>query len=413
MSVLAWWSTTSPMTLAPVVATWDGESAAPPSDTTSIQIDALTAAEQDITDRVKEGHAREIISESGKAPDQLLAEARRKRDRARQEVQRAQTRLSSLLKERQASTKRLDKLQKQSSLRVVNPEQPTLPSIAIRSGGDDAVAEEIKSLMRENRELEESIAQNDGARIHLEKLHNEKRDTLRQVKELKTELKMVQQQLEIKKAELEELEAQAKPSPVRQAFQAEVERLRREISASSSAKTNAEREASAIAKRLLRVRTVLGPFLKVEGLKPQQPLPAADDELSSRLADYVIGLAEKVRHLEATLVQREERAAALELSAETAASELKKLVAKRSQATRKTAAAGLLTSEAASPSVIPSLAAAAEDDEAAGTEDIAEDPDAPRLIRLGKGKKKVRNVKGDAAAPDPIPKPSAASEVAE
>ena len=92
---------------------------------------------------------------------------------------------------------------------------------------------------------------------------------------------MVQQQLEIKRAELEELEALVKPSPVRQAFQAEVDRLRREINASSSAKTHAEREASALAKRLLRVRTVLAPFLKTEGLKPQQSIPAADHSFAT------------------------------------------------------------------------------------------------------------------------------------
>ncbi len=391
--------------LAPVVATWDGDA----DDTTQMQIDALLAAESDINARLREGRSLEAADSSGKPPDQLLADARRKRDQARRDVQRAQSRLSQLLKERQASTKRLDKLQRAASQRVVNPEQLTLPSVALRSGGDDAIAEEIKALMRENKELEEAIARNDGARIHLEKLQNEKRDTVRQVKELKGELKMVQQQLEIKRAELEELEALVKPSPVRQAFQAEVDRLRREINASSSAKTHAEREASALAKRLLRVRTVLGPFLKSEGIKPQQALPAADDELAGRLADYVLALAEKVRTLEATLGQREERAAALETSAESAANELKKLVAKRTQATtRKTGAAGLLTSDAGQPAaLVAALAAAAGPADASEVPVPAvegEDGAPPARVRARKPKKalKARNVKGDDAPPDPL-----------
>jgi chromosome segregation ATPase len=283
--------------LAPVVATWDGDV----DESTQMQIDALLAAESDINARLREGRNLEAADSSGKLPDALLADARRKRDQARRNVQQAQSRLSQVLKDRQASTKRLDKLQRAASQRVVIPDQLTLPSVALRSGADDAIAEEIKTLMRENSELEEAIARNDGARIHLEKLQNEKRDKVRQVKELKSELKMVQQQLEIKRAELEELEALVKPSPVRQAFQAEVDRLRREINASSSAKTHAEREASALAKRLLRVRTVLAPFLKTAGLKPQQSRPAADDELAGRLADYVLALAEKVRTLETTL----------------------------------------------------------------------------------------------------------------
>ena len=390
--------------LAPVVATWDGDV----DESTQMQIDALLAAESDINARLREGRNLEAADSSGKLPDALLADARRKRDQARRNVQQAQSRLSQVLKDRQASTKRLDKLQRAASQRVVIPDQMTLPSVALRSGADDAIAEEIKTLMRENSELEEAIARNDGARIHLEKLQNEKRDKVRQVKELKSELKMVQQQLEIKRAELEELEALVKPSPVRQAFQAEVDRLRREINASSSAKTHAEREASALAKRLLRVRTVLAPFLKTEGLKPQQSIPAADDELAGRLADYVLALAEKVRTLETTLGQREERAAALEMSAESAANDLKKLVAKRTQATtRKTwAAAGMLvplqipvTYEPSQPAVVAAPLAAPAEVQAAEDEEVA----LPGIGRARKPKKpRARNVKGDAAPPNPL-----------
>ena len=387
--------------------TWDDDSS--PPDATQMQLDALTAAEQDIHERLRDGQAREAAAAGARPPTLLLADARRKRDLARRDVQRVQARLSQILKDRQASTKRLDKLQKAASQRVVNPEQLTLPSVALRSGGDDAIAEEIRTLMRENKELERKIGKNDGARIHLEKLQNEKRDTMRQVKELKEELNMVERQLEIKRVEENELKALAKPSPVREAFQKEVKSLQNEISKSSSAKTTAEREASKLSKRLLHVRTVLGPFLKAEGLKPQQPLPA-DDEMAGRLADYILGLADKVRNLEGTLAQREERTAALESSAEAAASELKKLVAKRSQATvqasRKTVAIGMLTADSpiAAAAVTAAAAAkggaggAADEPSAIGAAGVLEGAEGAAPSRRRTARKPKKSVRPEVAA---------------
>ena len=104
-----------------------------------------------------------------------------------------------------------------------------------------------------------------------------------------------------------------------------------------------------MSKRLLRVRTVLGSWLKAEGLhKPQQLLPEADDELVAKLTDYIVALSTKLRSVERALVAKEERAAELDTQSSEAAAELKRLVAKRSSQTRKSVgAAGLLTEGAA------------------------------------------------------------------
>ena len=64
----------------------------------------------------------------------------------------------------------------------------------------------------------------------------------------------VEEQLEIKRRELSELQEQVKPSPVRARYEADVARLRKEISSHTVARTHAEREGTAHSKRLLRVR---------------------------------------------------------------------------------------------------------------------------------------------------------------
>jgi chromosome segregation ATPase len=125
-------------------------------------------------------------------------------------------------------------------------------------------------------------------------------DTARKIKEVRGEEKLVLQQLEMKKAELQELQEQIKPSPVRAKHEADVARLRKEVAAHSASRTHAEREGQAHSKRLLRVRAVLQSFLKAEGFKPQQPLPPADDELAGRLVDYILNLNEKVGSLRVT-----------------------------------------------------------------------------------------------------------------
>lgn len=156
--------------------------------------------------------------------EQALVEAQKRRGEARKDVQKAQTKLSTLLAERRESTKKLDRLAKQNSTRVVNPEMLTLPSVALRGGGDEAMAEEIRSLMRENKELEEALAQNDGARLQLEKLQNDKRDAQRRIREMRQEDKLVKEQLDVKRKELEDLQTLIKPSPMRQRYEIEMER---------------------------------------------------------------------------------------------------------------------------------------------------------------------------------------------
>lgn len=99
-----------------------------------------------------------------------------------------------------------------------------------------------------------------------------------------------------------------------------------------------------MSKRLLRVRTVLGSWLKAESLhKPQQLLPEADDELVAKLTDYIIALSTKLQSVERAVAAKEERTAELDTQTSAAAAELKRLVAKRSSQTRKSGAAGLLT----------------------------------------------------------------------
>jgi hypothetical protein len=294
---------------------------------------------------LREWRTREAAEGGGPSTVELLAEAKKRRELARKAVQIAQARLSALQGERREKTKELDKqreLVKQKSRSVVNPDL-ALPSIALRGGGDEAVVKEIQALLKESKELEETLAQHSGTRLHMEKLQNERRDTARKVKELKNEEKMVREQLEVKRAELAELQEQVKPSPVRARYELEVARLRKEINAHSAARTHAERETTTLQKRLLRVRGVLGGFLKAEKLKPTQSLPPADDELAGRLADYVIALHEKVRSLERTVKTREERSASLQESAAQAAEELKRLVARRGKEQRRTVAAGMLT----------------------------------------------------------------------
>ena len=121
--------------------------------------------------------------------DKQLNEARRKRDHVRRQVQSAQERLSQLRNDGIKAGFKVEKLQKQASKRVVNPEQLALPSAALREGGDDTLVQEIKRLMRENKELEEWCSQQEGARLNLEKMQNEKAETQRKLKELREERK--------------------------------------------------------------------------------------------------------------------------------------------------------------------------------------------------------------------------------
>ena len=130
-------------------------------------------------------------------------------------MQATQAKLSALQGARREKAKKLDKLllKQQSMKAVTNPDQ-ALPSMALRGGGDAELVKEIENLLRENRELEDAIGQHDATRLHLEKLQNEKKDVVRKVKELKGEEKVMIEQLEIKKAELQELQEQVKhPRP--------------------------------------------------------------------------------------------------------------------------------------------------------------------------------------------------------
>lgn len=309
-----------------------------------VQVGALEvklAAEEQV---LRDARAREAVEGGNVLAGDRLANARLCRDNARQEAQRAQTKLSAMMVKRRACSRKLDKLlikQNQKQAAVSDPGL-ALPSVALRGGSDEAASEEIRALMKENKELEEALAQHHGTRLHLEKLQNEKRDMARRIKELKHEDKLIKDQIAMKTTELRELQESIKPSPVRQRYEAEVARLRKQINAHSAVRTAAEREAAVHAKRLLRVRSVLGAFLKNEGLKPQQPLPVADEALAQKLCEHVVALAEKVRSLERTVGAREERAAALESQSAQAAAQLKKLVARRGAAQRKNAV-GMLT----------------------------------------------------------------------
>ena len=320
------------------------------SDGNNTLDDAVAAAEAQLEEQesvLRDWRTREATEGGGRPAAEQLAEARKRRDAARRAVQTTQAKLSALQGERREKAKRLDKLmlKQQSSKAVMNPDQ-ALPSVALRGGGDAEVVKEIEALLRENRELEESLGQHDATRLHLEKLQNEKKDTARKIKELKGEEKVMREQLEIKKAELQELQEQVKPSPVRARYEADVARLRKEINGHTAARTQAERESAVHSKRLLRVRQVLGGFLKSEGLKAQDRLPTADDELATRLADHICAVAEKVRTLEKALLAREERAAALQQSSAQAAEELKRLVARRGKEQRRIMPTGLLVGAA-------------------------------------------------------------------
>ena len=85
----------------------------------------------------------------------------------------------------QASTKKLEKMsERQHGGRAANPE---LPSVALRGGGDEAITDEIRQIVRENEELEAAVTQHQDTKLHLEKLQNEKKDLGRKLKELKEE----------------------------------------------------------------------------------------------------------------------------------------------------------------------------------------------------------------------------------
>lgn len=338
----------SPRPEAPSAAEID-DAGGPSDEGQHPQVAVLEKKLEETESILKDYRAREAAEgdDAGSAQERL-ANARKRREAARKTVQTAQAKLSALQAERKEKTKKLDKLllkQNASKATVVNPQQ-ALPSVALRGGGDAELVKEIEALMRENNELEEQLAQHDGTRLHLEKLQNEKRDTARRVKDLKNEEKTVQEQLEMKMAELQELQEQIKPSPVRARYEAEVARLRKEINAHAAARTHAERDAAVHSKRLLRVRAVLGGFLKAEGLKAQDKLPAADDELAGRLAEHIIGLADKVKSLEQAVSAREEKAASLQQSSAQAAEELRRLVARRGKEQRRIVPTGLLTGEA-------------------------------------------------------------------
>ena len=320
------------------------EAAGPSASAAEVAAVEAKLAEQE--QLLREWRAKDA-SESGAALifEEVLADARRKRDAARKSVNNLQQRLSTLLSDRRDKVDKLDKLnlkKKAQKNAVVNPEQ-ALPSVVLRGGGDAELVREIEQLMRENKELEEALQQHEGTRLHLEKLQNEKRDTTRKIKELKGEEKLVKDQLEMKKAELADLHEQVKPSPVRARYEADVARLRKEVAAHTASRTHAEREGAAHSKRLLRVRAVLGTFLKTEGIKAQQPLPVADEELATRLAEHVISLHSKVRALERTVSAREDKAAELQRESDKAAEDLKRLVARRGKEQRKVTAAGMLT----------------------------------------------------------------------
>lgn len=343
------------------------------------------------------------LAEGNRPPEELLADARRRRDAARKAVQALQSKHHALQAERREKSTKLDKLlaKQKSAAKIANPEL-ALPSLALRGGGDDDAVREIQALMKENQELEESLKQHQGTRLHLEKLQNEKRDASRRVKDLRAEEKVLREQLEIKKSELTELQEQMKPSPVRARYEADVSRLRKEINASSAARTDAERKAGVHSKRLMRVRQVLGGFLKAEGVKAQQPLPAADEALAARLADHIAALAEKVGALERTVSAREEKAAALQASSTQAAEELKRLVARRGKEQRR--AVGLLTEGAFDGAAASTTDAAA----AAGAEPL--DAGSARQAAVarsskqpGKGTKSTKMGGKPAPPPDDVP----------
>jgi chromosome segregation ATPase len=176
-------------------------------------------------DQKAQTYRAQAAAEEGNASVEQLAEAKRRRDSARREVQRLNARLSALVAERRDVVKKLEKRAKQKASASSDPDM-ALPSVALRGGGDEQAVEVIRSLMRENKELEEAVAQHQGAKFHLEKLQNEKRDTLRRIKQLRREDSVVKDQLEIKRKELEELQSLIKPSAARARYEADVDRLR-------------------------------------------------------------------------------------------------------------------------------------------------------------------------------------------
>ncbi|KAL3911608.1 MAG: hypothetical protein SGPRY_008628 [Prymnesium sp.] len=287
---------------------------------------------------------------------QMLGEARARRDGVKRELQAAQTRLTLLTAERKASSKKLERFaDREKHTRMPNPE---LPSVAIRGGGDDELTAEIRQIMKENKELEEVVGAHQETKIYLEKLHNERKDVVRlalpawreggrswvelgvggearKLKELREEDKTIKEQLQAKGAELAELQSLVKPSPTRLRNEAEVARLRKEINSHNASRVAAERETATFTKRLLRVRSVLAGFLKSQGLKPQQPIPGDDSELATKLANYVVSLAQRVQALEKQVEQKVEHVAQMESSAQQAASQLRQLVSQRGVAQRK------------------------------------------------------------------------------
>ena len=82
------------------------------------------------------------LAEGNRPPEELLADARRRRDAARKAVQALQSKHHALQAERREKSTKLDKLlaKQKSAAKIANPEL-ALPSLALRGGGDDAVRE--------------------------------------------------------------------------------------------------------------------------------------------------------------------------------------------------------------------------------------------------------------------------------
>ena len=122
-----------------------------------------------------------------------------------------------------------------------------------------------------------------------------------------------------------------RPSPVVSQYHAQIQKLKSAVSSQNAQRTAAEREAQLHSRRLLRVRSVLGAFLKEQaGSKSADP----SSDLAAPLADHVLKVRQHAAELQRALDARVAAMTELEERAAARSSQLQHAVAARSKANR-------------------------------------------------------------------------------
>ena len=194
---------------------------------------------------------------------------------------------------------------------------------------------ELRRLKEENHAMEIHAPHQEETCFHIEKLRNERRDVQRQIKELRSELGMLTTELDKKREEISEVRDRQAPSGVLVRCEQEVARLKAEVNKLTQSRLQSERDISQNERRLERLRSALGNFMKADKSIKFDPLPADTTGLGTKLAEYVVGLVNDAGEQEQLHEAREAKLKELQFEVKAAANDLMALVHKRGKVQRK------------------------------------------------------------------------------